>query len=368
MTMAASSTTLLPWNRLRGADDYEVVPADLTQAREDAVRIWGTTIGWPGRQHEMYDAYYRACPVGTPLLMLLRHRPSGEAVGTLGVSPRRVTVNGREVRVGVLSHFCVARRHRRIKPPSKLFNATLDACRGQYDLVYGMPRTADMNAFGRLHALSPNHFVSRRVRPLRFRGYAERLLPGPLAAVAGGVLDAATALPGAVRRGLRGGLAAEWADEIHPDQHGLWQSGPSVDAWVASRDEATLRWRFGTLPSLKRRYLLLRDGQGGPLRAWFACDSNPFDQRILVVQDFWGAERPGLVDHAMLRRLCDEVRALGFDAVEVRLAGSDTLLAPWRGAGFVERNRYPVFVFWLNPELRTAPGQPLHMTELDNDG
>lgn len=355
------------WDRLAPADDYEVVPADLEHAREDAVRVWASTIGWPGRQGEMYDAYYRGCPAGTPLLMFLRHRPGGEVVGTLGVCPRRVAVDGREVRAGVLSHFCVVRGHRRIKPPAKLFRATIDACRGRFQVIYGMPRTAGLDAFGKLHGVAPDHFVSRRVKLLRFRGYARRVVPGPLAALAGGALDLAAGIPDAVH-GFGDTLTAEWIGKVHPEMPGLWRAAPAGGAWNASRDEATLHWRFDRLPSLQRRYLLLRERGSGALVAWFACDTNFFDEHILVVQDFWGAGSPGLVDAAMLRHLCREVRALGFDAVEVRLAGPDLLLAPWRHGGFMERNRYPVFVFWLDRELAVPAGQPLHMTELDNDG
>lgn len=362
----ADLSKLPTWDRLNSTDDYEVVPADLARARDDAVRIWGTTIGWPGRQEEMYDSYYRDCPVGIPLLMFLRHRPSGEVVGTLGVCPRRVVVNGRELRAGMLSHFCVVRRHRRIKPPMKLFRETVEACRGTYDVVYAMPRTANVDAFSKLYRVPPDFVVGRRVRLLRFRGYAGRVLPAPLASIAGGVLDVATGLSGAVR-GLGDRLVAEWVGEVDQDMTGLWRSAPEKGAWKSSRDEAMLRWRFDRLPSLQRRYLLLRERGTGSLVAWFACDTNVFDQHILVVQDFWGAKDPGLVDGSMLRRLCREVRALGFDAVEVRLAGPDPLIAPWRNAGFVERNRYPVLVFWLDPGL-AIPNQSLHMTELDNDG
>ena len=356
---------LARWNRVAGVPDYEVVDADLEHACDDALAVWGGSIGWPGRQAEMYRRYYLECPVDRPELRFLRHVPSGRVVGTLGVGPRRVSWKGRELRAGMLSHFCVVQAHRKIKPPILLIKQTADACRGRYDVLYAMPRTPSAAALGKLFGGAPACCMSRQVKVLRHAKYAARRLTPALAGMAGGIADAVMRI-GSGLRGGTGQLTGRWTDQVDPGMAALWRTSQAGPLWNSARDGAMLRWRFDRLPSSRRRHLLVEDARGH-LQAWFACDSNFFDPEILVVEDFWCAGGPAAIDAPVIRVLCREAAALGFCAVEVRSAAPDTARA-WIREGFVERNRYPVFMAWLNPSVAAGPGEALHLTELDNDG
>lgn len=352
-------------NRVAEVSDYEVVDADLERACDQALGVWGQSIGWPGRQAEMYRRYYLECPVGRPELRFLCHVPSGQVVGTLGIGPRRVFLNGRAIRAGVLSHLCVLQAHRKVKPPILLIKQTMEACRGRFDVLYAMPRTPEAAAVGKLFCGAPACFVSRRVKVLRHAKYAARRLPPMLARMAGGIADA-TARVGVGLRGGTGQLMGRWVDQVDPGMALLWQSVQMRLPWNAARDEAVLRWRFDRLPHSRRRHLLVENARGH-LQAWFVCDSNFFDPEILVVEDFWCENGPAAIDARAMRVLCREAAALGFCAVEVRSGASDTARS-WVREGFVERNRYPVFMAWLNPLMAPVPGEALHLTELDNDG
>ena len=363
----ANTEPVFPWDRVASVPDYEVFDADLEHACDDAVAVWGNTIGWPGRQEAMYRRYYLECPTGKPDMYFLRHRPSGRNVGTLGIGPRRVFWRGREIRAGALSHFCVTRQHRKLRPPMLLVKKAADACRGRYDALYAMPGTAQAAALGKLFGGAPACFMSRRVKVLRPGKYFEHLLPRPLAAVAGGAAGFALRF----RDGLRGGaqgLIAEWSGRVDPRMAKLWRDSPRGEGWNALRETDFLQWRLDGLPSRKRRYLLVRAGTGDPLLAWFACDTNYFDADILVVQDYWATGGPEALDHATIHALCNAVRQLGFAAVEVRVAAPDTTIAPWTRAGFVERNRFPIFVAWLDLSLAPGAGAAFHITDIDNDG
>lgn len=362
----ANGGPAFPWDRVASVPDYEVIDADLAHACEDALAVWGNTIGWPGRQAEMYRRYYLECPEGKPEMHFLRHRPSGRVVGTLGIGPRRVFWRGREITAGTLSHFCVVREHRKLRPAVLLFKRTVDACRGRYDVLYAMPRTPSAAALGKLFGGAPACFMTRRVKVLRHAKYAARRLPAALAGVAGGIADVAVRM-GAGLRGGAGQLTGRWSDEVDPAMAVLWQASQAVPPWNAARDDAMLRWRFDRLPSSRRRYLLVDKPASGTLVAWFACDSNFFDPDILVVEDFWCAGGPAAIDAAAIRVLCREAAALGFCAVEVR-SGAPEAAQTWGREGFVERNRYPVLVAWLNASVAAATGDVLHLTELDNDG
>lgn len=355
-----------PHDRLAGDADYDVVDADLHSACDDAVRVWGTTIGWPDRQRVMYERYYLEYPGPAPMLKLLRHLPTGEVVGTVGIGTRRILWNGKEIRAGVASHLCVDKRHRKHAPAALLAKATLAACMGRYEVLYGMPSTPAAQAFARQLGFPGVGDQVRRVKVLRHAKYLARRLPRVLASAAGAAVDGAKQLRGASRQD--DSLTARWADHSDARMASLWASAPTPNGWNAVRDEAMLRWRFDRLPSAQRRYLLLGDGAGGSLQAWFACDTNFFDPDILVVNDFWCASGPVAIAPAMIRALCRAARALGFSALESRMVASDDVAAAWMREGFVERNRLPIFMLWVDRKLAGTSPAALHITDFDNDG
>lgn len=355
------------WERITQLADYEVIDADLAQACGQAVAVWGSSIGWPGRQAEMYRRYYLECPVGQPQMKFLRHVPSGKLVGTLGVGPRRVHWQGRDIRAGVLSHLCVSQAHRKVKPPLLLIAEMVRACRGHYDVLYAMPRTPRAAALGELFSGKPACQMQRWVKVLRHTKYAARWLPRPLAAVAGRSLDLASALHGRMQP-AEPALTCEWLDRVDPRMPAFWQLSANGPQWNAARDPALLRWRFDRLPSRHRRHLLVRDTRDDRLSAWFACDENFFDPDILAVHDFWSAGGPAAIERGAIRVLCAAARKLGFAAVEMRLAAPDSTAAAWLAEGFSVRNRNPIFMTWLNGTLPAPDADDLHLTELDDDG
>lgn len=351
--------------------EYQVVCGDLAASREDVTRVWGNTVGWPGNQDAGYRTYYLDGEVDAPDLILLRHVPSGGIVGTLGVSPRTVLWNGREVRAGTLSHLCVEPEHRRIRPAKLLMAGVVDACAGRYDVLYAMPRTPESMALARLLVRAMDGRLvceqTRRVRVLRYANYVRRILPRVPAIMLGGLLDVASDMRGAWR-GRKDKLRAEWTTKFDPRMAALWRRSAGGDGWVAARDEQTLRWRFDRMVSRQRSYLLLSTPGSGHLSAWFACDVNPYDPTILVVQDFWHGGGVSAIAASAVRTLCRETRRLGFAAVEIRLAAPEPTFAPWTREGFVERNRAPVYMRWLCAGAGGEHDGPYCITDLDNDG
>src|SRR3546814_11682469 len=60
---------------------YTVHEADLERDRELIVGLWRGNLGEDARMARKYDWFYRQCPYGAPLTLLLRHEASGEWVG-----------------------------------------------------------------------------------------------------------------------------------------------------------------------------------------------------------------------------------------------------------------------------------------------
>jgi hypothetical protein len=347
---------------------YAQIDADIEHDRATAADVWDGILGWTGRFPEMYDAFYRDCPYGPPVLKFLRHEPSKAVVGTGGVGPRRVLWRDREIRAGVLAHFCVKPAHRSVKPAIFMLRSMVEASRGRFDVLYGFPRPKAA-AVCKLAGYKEGGELIRRVKVLRHEKYVARFLPRPLAVPVGRLLDLAFRIGDIVRRpGRRTVPFAEWTDTVDPRMGELWENTDHGDGWTTVRDTEALRWRFDRLLSTRRRYLLLGNVRGGPLSAWFACDTHPRDASMLTINDFWSSDGVHAIDPRAIRTLCRAARDEGFHALELRFTGSEQAHASWASEGFAERGRQPLFVLWLDPDLAGDLVGKMHITDIDNDG
>ncbi|MEO7068165.1 MAG: hypothetical protein ABI114_14735 [Rhodanobacter sp.] len=347
---------------------YTVLEANLERDCAVAAGIWDGILGWTGRFPEMYQAFYIDCPNGQPLLEFLRHNPSQSLVGTLGLGPRRILWQGREIRAGVLAHLCVTPAHRSVKPALLLLRSIAQAGQGHFDVLYGLP-SAKGAALSKLAGGKVCGQLIRRTKVLRHGNYIGRFLPRPIAVAAGRIIDLAfRAIDFARHLSDHVRPFVEWVDTVDPRMGELWEKTPHTDGWITIRDTATLRWRFDRLPSTKRRYLLLGSVPGQSLSAWFACDTNPRDASILTINDFWSTDGVNAIDPIAIRVLCRAARKEGFHALELRFTGSDQAHSSWISEGFVQRGSQPFYVHWLNQELAGDLPVKLHITDIDNDG
>ncbi|KQX97330.1 hypothetical protein ASD22_08605 [Rhodanobacter sp. Root480] len=347
---------------------YTQIDANIDQDSALAVDVWEGNLGWTGRFPEMYKAFYVDCPMGQPILKLLRYEPTRVVVGTAGVGPRRILWKGREIRAGVGAHLCVTQAHRSVKPALLLLRSCVEAAHGHFDVVYGLPRPKGA-AIYKLGGIKIGGYLIRRVKILRHENYAARFLPRLLAIPAGRLLDLICRIRDLARHaGKSAAPSAEWADTVDPRMGELWENTDHGDGWTTIRDTETLRWRFDRLPSTKRRYLLLGSAPGATLSAWFACDTNPRDASILTVNDFWSNNGVNAIDPIAIRTLCSAVRDAGFHALELRFTGSEQAQRSWTTEGFVERGRQPLYVRWLNPDVAGDLEGQLHITDIEDDG
>jgi hypothetical protein len=347
--------------------DYETVECNIERDRDIVTGIWKGIFGQTDYVEHMYDAFYRDCTLDRPTLYLLRHRPSNTMVGTLGVGPRRMLWQGREIRAGVFAHLAVLPEHRKVKPAIILLRSVIKASHEHFDLLYGLPSIKGA-AMVRRAGFRPAADLVRYVKILRHRHYAQRILPSPLAIPAGLFLDAATRLRERLQ-GLRvkSRLQAEWVDAVDPRMERLWQNSPRGNDLTTIRDTPMLHWRFDLLPAVRRRYLLLSE-PGGETTTWLACATHIREPNMLSVNDFWSEKGVHGIDHRAIRILIQAARAEGYHAIQLRFAGADNVLSEWMVQGFRERSRQPFYVLWPNQELAGKIGGRLHITDLVDDG
>ncbi|MFA6229098.1 MAG: hypothetical protein WC617_02840 [Rhodanobacter sp.] len=347
---------------------YRVSDADLSRDRDAVVSVWDGSIGWAGRLPEMFDAFYRDCPLGQPLLKLLHHQPENTVIGTIGAGPRRILWRGQEIRAGVVSHLAVLPAHRSVKPGIFLSRSLVEMARGRFDVLYGLPSSKGA-ALAKLAGFKVGGQLIRQVKILRYQNYIDRVLPQPASVIGGALINFANQTWDRMRRLVEAGSAhAEWVNHVDPRMDRLWQQSPHGERWTSIRDATMLHWRFDRLPSARRRYLLLSPIRDGELTAWFACDTNVHDPHMLSVNDFWTIDGVQAVDPVSIRTLCRAAYREGFHSIELRFTGSEEAHASWSAEGFVERSRQPLIVIWLNQELAGETEGMLHITDIENDG
>lgn len=341
---------------------YTVHEADLARDRETILGIWRGNLGDDARMTRKYDWFYRQCPYGEPLTLLLRHEAGGEFVGVASAGPRRMQWQGREITAGVLVDLAVAPQHRSLGPALSLQVALMDAAGKRFDLLYGFPNPKATPVFKRVGYAALGE-LSRHARVLRHGAYVRRRAPALIAAPAGLLLD----LADRIRLRLRGVLPHAWRDQLDAsDADAIWRESNPGGGPVAIRDSTFLQWRFDQSPLVDVRYLLVRD-KPGRAAAWFACETR---EHGLHVHDAWSRDGHAGPSPSQLATLLHAARAQGHASVSIEL--SVAAYPAWQAAGFAARESRPVFgriTAAANgvAETNAASLAALHLTSADED-
>lgn len=349
-------------------DRYEIIEGHLERDRETVIGLWRGQIGWQDQLERMYDVFYLGCPFGQPLLRLLRHRASGEIVGTIGAGPRPMLWLGHVSRAAVISHTVVLPEHRSLKPALGLYRAMAEASQSRFELTYGLPnaRSGAVCKRARFAVLGQ---LLRHVKVLRYRSYAQRVLPGALGRSGGVMLDGLIAAGRKVlASGRHSGLHVVWSDEIDPRMQALWEQSEHGTGLSTMRTTEMLEWRFLQLPAIRRRFLLVAPAPGAPLLAWFACETNVRAPGFMTVTDAWFAGGVRTADRRAIRELCRMGYEAGYEAIETRLTAASAVLEAWRAEGFVTRGQQPFYAHGLDSHGIGEVGANLHITDIEQDG
>lgn len=345
---------------------YTTEAGDADRDRDAILALWGDHFGPLAMQPAKYDHFYRGGPHGPALIQLLRHQPDGEVVGVIGAGPRPMYWRGRPIRAGVVAHFAVAPAHRSLGPALILQQGLVDAARGHFDLLYGLPRPAAVGVSRRAGFRVMGDLV-RHARVLRHGGYLQRRLPAAIAIPAGAALDLGARLRDRLADGRGNRLRWHWTDASDPRMDALWLASAKSGALTSVRDRAALHWRFELPPAGRARYLLVSDQDGDP-RAWFACNAEDRPGDPLEILDYWSADAMTGLSRPVVRALVAAARTERRPAVHLLLAATHQAMAGWRAEGFVPRSGQPVIGLWLDEAL-APPGVPdLHVTWIDQDG
>ncbi|QOW21265.1 hypothetical protein [Novilysobacter avium] len=345
---------------------YATQPGDVVRDREEVLGVWQDHFGPRGIQGAKFDHFYRENRYGPPILQLLRHLPTGALVGVIGAGPRPFLCRGRAIRAGVVAHFAVDEKHRSLGPALMLQESLIDAARGRFDLLYGLPRSNAVAVSKRagFHVMGT---LVRHARVLRHGEYLRRRMPAFLASSSGLLIDFGRRLRTGAADSLFSELQWEWVSASDERMDALWREALHTEALTSVRDHALLRWRFDTPPAGRAHYLLV-SGKDGRLRAWFACEVSEGQGGPLTVMDYWSTDAMIGIGRPLIRALISAADQQGCSAVHLLLTASDPAMAGWRSEGFVPRSEQPLIGLWLTPQRMPEEDTQLHVTMLDQDG
>ncbi len=339
---------------------YQARDGHVDNDRDAVLSIWRGNLGDDAHMPGKYAWFYQQADAGPPLLEILT--ADGHEVGACSAGRRRMLLDGKPLRAGVLVDLAVMPEHRSLGPALILQQALVASARSELDLLYGFPNPKAAPVFKRI-GYRPLGALVRYVRVLRHGGYLGRRVPAWIAAPLGAAVDTWVLIREMLRfTGDARRLHASWSDQAGPEMQVLWDASDKPDGIAGVRDLAHLRWRFDASPRGHFRYLLVREHRDGPLIAWFATRD---DRSTLHVHDYWSVHGPAIGTRCV-QVLVAEARASGYAALSVELATSPVHLMPWRSCGFTARSERPVFGFWDSSVLGGAAAK-LHLTAADED-
>lgn len=343
---------------------YEVVPGVAWQAGSAAAETWKRCgLGDLEREQHLrrYDWFYCKNPQGEGQVNFLHCASEVEPIGFLGMGARNWSVCGRDVKAGVLVDFVVHPKHRTALPALKLQRYGRERGAQTAQILIGLPDVKAVPIFKRLGAQF-GFDLWRYVRITRYGAYLRRYLPGPLAALAGAVLDALGALEIAAR--LAGTeFDGAWVHEFDDRFDALWAALDKKKLCVGVRDRRFLSWRFSAQPCRSYRTFAVTRRTDGALQMYFVCEMSG---NSLVVKDLLGlgdeaAWRVGLL---LLSRAA---RKLGAAVVSIQVKSNDVLASALRTSRFVPRDSRPFFAMVDGPTATNMAGASWYITQADED-
>lgn len=343
------------------AAPYQIEPGDIARDKNSVIGIWRDNLGNDPHMRAKFAWFYETCPFGQPLLLILKQSGSGNRVGVAAAGPRRLLAQGRELSAGVLVDLAVVSEHRSLGPALMLQRELAARGMQRFDLLYGFPNAKAAPLFKRIGGYSFPGEIVRYARVLRYRDYAARRMHKGLARAFGWLMDLSWRLnPGHAESRF---LSARWSETVDPGIDALWQQSAPDDGILAVRDADFLRWRFEQSPT-PTRFLLIDDGHGGKLRAWFACQGK---EQVLHVRDCWSDKALAGMGRESINALLHAAYRAGYVSLSFEFFGAETALAGWKAAGFIERSRRSLVARCSSSLGDFKPLDGLYLTSADED-
>lgn len=269
----------------------------------------------------------------------------GEVVGSAGLTPRAITIKGREAAAAQAIDLMIDHGHRVGGAALALQRALMAYARQRgFALVYTFPsrESEAIQLRGGYRVLGA---LERWTRPLRSEEWLRERIGLPAARILARVIDPAMRAVSGRRYRRHGGVVVELTKEFDRRFDDLWLAASRRFDVIAERSAAYLTWRFVRCPHEQYRTLTLSDAEGR-LIGYVVYAHMDRSVRIvdLLVADFGVLDT--LVPEFMLK-----MRRDGISAVTFTYFGCDAVGGALRRFGFYRRPGIHQVLVYLNDAL-----------------
>ena len=315
---------------------YHVRSGEAERDRETVLAVWRECGATGGPEFvdgaRRYDWFYLRNPAGPARVFFLEHTSSGRVVGVVGLGAREFWRDGERARMGLLVDFMVHPDHRIFYPALLLQRFVRQSVASDFDLVFGHPNKGSEAVIRRAgYASVPFH---RFARIVNFGASLGRVLPRPVAWLAGVALNAADRIAVALSLGAGPPISCRWVDRLDDRYDGLWPQRAEEGWAIGCRGREFLEWRFFGQPDRQYRVLEITAGGTERLLGYFVCE---FDATTLTVADCMLPAEPG-VRRAALLHLIRAARHLGLARIYATISCPDTLRRSLAAVAFSQRD------------------------------
>ncbi len=292
---------------------------------------------------------YESNPRGAPMTYLGLVAETHDVVGCGTYFPRYVSVDGEDVRAGVLCDFAVHKSHR-------IAGAAIAVQRGLaksswpggYKLLFGFPNQGSFAVCKRV-GYQVVGSTTTWVKPIR-SGYKvgelslAPFLVNPARVLADAVLAVADRC---ISLAVGGDFSVEEVDVPDARFEALWRRARPRRGIAGERTQAYLEWRYARFTTARYRFFCITKSSGREI-AGYAVYS--VEDNHAIVQDVFCEDLEHTASE-LLVALAQHLRPKGIGSIVLSYLGPASFGERLRTLGFIRRPGARVMVVYLDPAL-----------------
>lgn len=304
--------------------------------------------------HGKYKCWYQGNLAGKATVLLAKHSDHDNLIGCFAVFPRRMSVNGESLRVGLAGDFLVHEEHRVLVPALKLVKGLVSIVKeGEFDFIYGFPnqnaepvmRRAGFTRMGPRTRLVKIVRISGHLRKYRLYRYLDRLL-SPLLDVVVRLLAFETWYC------FKGDFICEEISGFDKRFDELWMKSKARFQALGERTLECLKWRFPERPNAEHSIFTISNSSGTELEGYivYCLDENSIDIEDFILPEDQKAIR------VFITQFLRYVKKKSVQSVVVQFLGNREIIDIFKHLGFVERKSdWGVYYYCSEKVLKRSP-------------
>ena len=326
--------------------DYVVFQADLDRDREQILAVWSRNLKPRPQelQRKKFAWHYLENPCGPGKCWLLAAQPSGDVVGTCGLSPRKMRLGAKTIVVGHASDLAVDAKHRGIRPAVLLQKSLKTSLGDGLSFIYTAPNERARTTM-QLAGFQVVGQFCRFAKLLNVGSYL-RGLPPVVRIAAAPTLNVALRFGSTEFWTRRDGYELEEVADTD-ERFDRLSGAPCGFQLMGERTSEFLRWRYLRCPLQRYHLLALVTATRERIAGYCACWLGP-ERQLAVIDLFAESDEVSL---SVLRLLAPWARKQGAHSISIAFAGHPQWTTGLRRLGFRPRID--------QRSLVAAPSEPL---------